>query len=798
MIASCIELCLILKLKRKGMKLNVNFLSGKKTALIVIVLSFLIYSCSCQNEKNYLTIGFGKANLIKAGIYEDPVDNNQDLKDGNKYKYEEKFAISDRAEGRWRPGSGGIRHIADSIYVSAMYGEDIKGPWAIIALDETEIDYKLLDILEDPLINQLRIPKERLVFLPSHCHSIPRMDPVKYQKAVLDAVKQARDNKTEIEIASFDSKIDGKRYVISRRIDVEGIGSHTVMFNDGCVVYDDYLDATENIRDWVKTLGPDPSAFLDPDKKYITRGEVDNNLQVLFFRDKKSGEMKGSFIRFAAHAVISSAKVVNGDVSADFPGYLKRKIENDLGGIALFGQGASGDLRPLNKEYSHEFAKKYGENLASKIIQSYQELNWQPLTKLVFHTQPVVLPLKDSIFFSEDGMKEEMSKIEVLYDKEANPRQKRILQDKFWGVYRAPEVHSMVRPAWKEKKQIEMNLCALQINDKVIIASLGELFTRTGKQIIEPFSDKNPLLVTIANECISYVPTDEERDKGGYEPGVSIVASGTSDTLIQSAHKLLSTIYGRPLEIKKEYCGKSDSEISKNKINRKSVLQGEINGINTYYIELFKDNPYLIRPGQNSVSLYLITHGKGIITQGVRQFEVNGLNLFVPSILEEASVLADTGDFGMLKIVIRLTSTEYQLLKQKQNKLPYFVDYTRCRQYKEAIKSEKTISRMILPEDIIPRFCMGSVETCGPDKVGAHSHPMLEQLFYGLKSNDCIVEADGIKTAFEENILLHIPLGSRHGVDVEEGKLLNYVWMDLFRSQEDMGYIKENHIMKDK
>lgn len=361
MIASCIELCLILKLKRRGMKLNVNFLSSRKTALIVIVLPFLIYSCSCQIGKNYLTIGFGKANLTKAGIYEDPVDNNQDLRDGNKYKYEEKFAISDRAEGRWRPGSDGI-----------------------------------------------------------------------------------------------------------------------------------------------------------------------------------------------------------------------------------------------------------------------------------------------------------------------------------------------------------------------------------------------------------------------------------------------------PLEIKKEYCGKSDSEISKNKINRKSVLQGEINGINTYYLELFKDKPYLIKPAQDSVSLYLITHGKGIITQGVRQFEANGLNLFVPSIMEEASVLADTGDFGMLEIVIRLTSAEYQLLKQKQNKLPYFVDYTRCRQYKEAIKSQKTISRMILPEDIIPRFCMGSVETCGPDKVGAHSHPMLEQLFYGLKGNDCIVKADGIKAAFKENILLHIPLGSRHGVDVEGGKFLNYIWMDLFRSQEDMEYIKENHIMKDK
>ena len=145
------------------------------------------------------------------------------------------------------------------------------------------------------------------------------------------------------------------------------------------------------------------------------------------------------------------------------------------------------DLRPLNKEYSHEFAKKYGENLASQIIQSYKELNWQPLTRLTFYTQPVVLPLKDSIFYSEEEMKEEMGKIEVHYDKEANPWQKRILQNKFWGLYRTPDVIGMIRPEWKEKNQLDLNLYALQMNDKVIVATNAEVFTRTGQQMLEPF-----------------------------------------------------------------------------------------------------------------------------------------------------------------------------------------------------------------------------------------------------------------------------------------------------------------------
>jgi hypothetical protein len=268
--------------------------------------------------------------------------------------------------------------------------------------------------------------------------------------------------------------------------------------------------------------------------------------------------------------------------------------------------------------------------------------------------------------------------------------------------------------------------------------------------------------------------------------------------IIHPSHKLLSVIDEKTLKIRTEVCSTGDSVKPGNNVYRKPVLEGEIKGINTWYIELNKNVSYPVKPRENSASAYLVTHGTATLTQGSRKFKVNGLNLFVPSVKDEALILADKDGFGMLEIKIKLTEAEYQLLKQEHEKLPYFVDYTQCRTYKEAIKSEKTVSRMILPENIIPRFCMGSVETSGPDKVGAHAHAMLEQLFFGLKMNDCIVNADGIKQPFRENILLHIPLGSMHEVLVEDGKVLNYIWMDLFRSQEDMGYIKENHIMQDK
>jgi len=97
----------------------------------------------------------------------------------------------------------------------------------------------------------------------------------------------------------------------------------------------------------------------------------------------------------------------------------------------------------------------------------------------------------------------------------------------------------------------------------------------------------------------------------------------------------------------------------------------------------------------------------------------------------------------------------------------------------------------------VPRLCIGSVETSGPDEVATHTHPMLDQLFFGLPGNDCMVMADNAESRFLENDLLHIPLGSMHGVSVEAGKHLHYIWIDLFHSEEEMGYMKDTHIIID-
>jgi quercetin dioxygenase-like cupin family protein len=113
-----------------------------------------------------------------------------------------------------------------------------------------------------------------------------------------------------------------------------------------------------------------------------------------------------------------------------------------------------------------------------------------------------------------------------------------------------------------------------------------------------------------------------------------------------------------------------------------------------------------------------------------------------------------------------------------------------CEAYHEAIKSAKTVSRTLLPKNIVPRMAIGTVETTGPDTVKRHRHPMLEQYFLGLENNNITVLSDSASTVLKENELFHIPSGSDHGAEVAEGNKLYYVWMDFFQDTKGMEWLK--------
>lgn len=102
---------------------------------------------------------------------------------------------------------------------------------------------------------------------------------------------------------------------------------------------------------------------------------------------EQTGGKKAIVGSFSAHATILGAR--NMEVSAEYPGYWQRKMENSFADYAVYCAGALGSQSPVaNGEDAFERVRTFGEALADTVLQ-----------------YALTTPLKDSVVFSAITMK---------------------------------------------------------------------------------------------------------------------------------------------------------------------------------------------------------------------------------------------------------------------------------------------------------------------------------------------------------------------------------------------------------
>ena len=156
---------------------------------------------------------------------------------------------------------------------------------------------------------------------------------------------------------------------------------------------------------------------------------------------------------------------------------------------------------------------------------------------------------------------------------------------------------------------------------------------------------------------------------------------------------------------------------------------------------------------------------------------------YVPSSEEDLVISAET-EVQILEIQWDIFPEDAEMLAEYKTEFPVRVPYQDSIQYVDRNKSPKTISRMMIPQRVIPRFSLGSVESYGYDMVKSHTHPMLDQFFFSVPENDMDVLINGEPIPMKGNVIMHIPLGADHGVEVTEGKHMHYMWIDFMPDNE--------------
>ena len=122
------------------------------------------------------------------------------------------------------------------------------------------------------------------------------------------------------------------------------------------------------------------------------QGIVDDDLRLLTF-ESGEGKTLASIVSAACHPVTHS--FADRHTCADYPGYLVRLVEHELGGMGLFLQGCSGDVRPRYRESVYAEVERVGRQFGSALLQAVSRLQDAKGPHVIGAVkQQVELPLK--------------------------------------------------------------------------------------------------------------------------------------------------------------------------------------------------------------------------------------------------------------------------------------------------------------------------------------------------------------------------------------------------------------------
>jgi hypothetical protein len=233
----------------------------------------------------------------------------------------------------------------------------------------------------------------------------------------------------------------------------------------------------------------------------------------------------------------------------------------------------------------------------------------------------------------------------------------------------------------------------------------------------------------------------------------------------------------------------------------REVLSGVIPGVTTDVILITGPEKYTEEANNHQEVVWLFLCGSAFLRTKGQTFTVKDETIAHAPLGWQSEIEVAAGDTLLAVRVRKLLSDEDKAeLKTfaQNNDGPYIKRFIECIPYNEVIKSAKTVSRTLLPENVVPRMAAGTVETTGPDQVDRHKHPMLEQLFLGLESNNATFSAEDTQIAFPPLSILHVPSGSMHGCEVAAGNKLYYVWLDFFTTKEGQEWLKMHKPVEEK
>lgn len=241
---------------------------------------------------------------------------------------------------------------------------------------------------------------------------------------------------------------------------------------------------------------------------------TDPMLAVVRFDDLE-GQPIAVLVNFAAHPVMTEASLLK--YSADWPGFMRNKVESLLNTKCVFMQGAAGDLSP-NPVDGRGSPQLFGEALADHVVELAQSIESSTPKRSTVQGKMDQFAFDSRVDFTNPV-------IQAAFSRAFFPELVRNFADEF-GEGIKPELNTVV------------------LNDQVaLVAGSGEFFSNHSRRLKERSYTDLTLFFGYANGHQLYFPTIEAASEGGYgaDPTVSPVELGAGERIMNQA---LINIYG--------------------------------------------------------------------------------------------------------------------------------------------------------------------------------------------------------------------------------------------------------------
>ncbi len=297
-------------------------------------------------------------------------------------------------------------------------------------------------------------------------------------------------------------------------------------------------------------------------------GLVDDSVQVVRI-DETDGTPLATIVNYACHPI-----TVGPDgqlITPDYPGMMKRVVEEATGSTCLFLQGATGDIGPirgvardglieykrLGRILGHEASKVWweiesrparaeylGTQESGAPLAIYNDRAHDPDTiqKLRVKIQPMKLPIRELPSPAEYEVELEKSVARLnelrVNGSEADIRWQTMLSK------RAAMRADLARE-YQGRTHHTYDLQIFTIGDEIALAAMpGEPFVEIGLRIKEKSPFKHTLFSGYSNVGWAYIPTPQAYELGGYEVEVTPFEPGASLQVVDESLRALGEMAG--------------------------------------------------------------------------------------------------------------------------------------------------------------------------------------------------------------------------------------------------------------